>query len=816
MRLSKYAAVFLMASVLWGCTQNGGDVKKIIATDVMKPTIPAALSVSGTTSSTVNLTWTESSDNVGVAGYRVYRNGGLVATATGTSFTDTGLSPMTNYCYQIAAVDAGENESEKGSGACGTTLAAAKSPWPKAFGGSGDEYSQGLKTDSSDNAYILGIFNETVDFDPGDGTDIIKASVPNQKFVTKFNADGSYAWTHTWESNADAIGNSRISVDLSGSIYIVGSFQQTTNFNPKGIPDTKTPSGGNDIYITKIKKDGTYLWTKTISGPGNEFIRSIHIGSDNSLYMSGVFYGTGNVDFDISQGEDLKPANGNSRGFITKINPGESYAWTKIIEAPSSVINYTATDKNGNIYYEGTYNSNDVYVDLDPDSGQDLKPPSTTGGFDNYKHNTFITKLNTDGSYAWSKVFPLHYLKYLNQDNVMWVSNTFALDSEGNSYITGAFTGTADLDPGDGTDLRTTSGVADQFVAKINNDGSYAWARTFTVPTEDSQTALGTILLYNGKIILDRTIIMGSTDLDPGPGTDIQSNLVCSITLTTEGVYSGFKKPLASYSGQEWHYLAYNSSGKALIAGFFTGSLDFDPSTEADNRISNGGPDIYLMQIDDPFADNSKTLSDKLSAFHYYDVYVDSTTIYALASQPIANGTIHTNKDGTQFKQSDMYVLKIDASGNLETSAFDSLHMAGSSPGTGTLVIENGEIKAFTNYATDRTNGTYLMDGKTYVFDASSLALRSSSILFSSQNPEYTNWGWYPRIVPNGIEHFSYAGYFRYLNTTQIDGVDPPVMQQEYNSYRAAHSGNIISAIEQDNTDAKIVQNIINRIYGNP
>ena len=55
------------------------------------------LTVGATTTSTVQLSWNPSTDNNGVAGYYVYRDGGLAATVTGTSFVDTGRTASTTY-----------------------------------------------------------------------------------------------------------------------------------------------------------------------------------------------------------------------------------------------------------------------------------------------------------------------------------------------------------------------------------------------------------------------------------------------------------------------------------------------------------------------------------------------------------------------------------------------------------------------------------------------------------------------------------------------------------------------------------------------
>ncbi|KAA2252259.1 cellulose-binding protein [Solihabitans fulvus] len=89
--------------------------------DTTPPSVPANLATTGTTSSSVSLSWSPSTDNVGVAGYRVYRDGAQVGTATGTTFTDTGLSAATRHTYTVAAYDAAGNVSARSAGVTATT-----------------------------------------------------------------------------------------------------------------------------------------------------------------------------------------------------------------------------------------------------------------------------------------------------------------------------------------------------------------------------------------------------------------------------------------------------------------------------------------------------------------------------------------------------------------------------------------------------------------------------------------------------------------------------------------------------------------------
>ena len=101
-----------------------GPISVSTGADTTPPSVPTGLAVTGTTSGSASLSWTPSTDNVGVAGYDVYRGGTKVGTAAGTTFTDTGLSASTSYSYTIDAYDAAGNVSAKSSAVTATTQAA--------------------------------------------------------------------------------------------------------------------------------------------------------------------------------------------------------------------------------------------------------------------------------------------------------------------------------------------------------------------------------------------------------------------------------------------------------------------------------------------------------------------------------------------------------------------------------------------------------------------------------------------------------------------------------------------------------------------
>ncbi|NPA08236.1 MAG: T9SS type A sorting domain-containing protein [Chlorobi bacterium] len=91
--------------------------------DTQAPTAPTNLTTSNPTSNTISLSWTASTDNVGVTGYDIYKDGVLYSTVTGTTATVSGLNPSTTYNFYVIAKDAAGNASPASNTASGTTLA---------------------------------------------------------------------------------------------------------------------------------------------------------------------------------------------------------------------------------------------------------------------------------------------------------------------------------------------------------------------------------------------------------------------------------------------------------------------------------------------------------------------------------------------------------------------------------------------------------------------------------------------------------------------------------------------------------------------
>ncbi len=148
-------------------TTGGGG-----STDTENPTVPSNLQATAS-SGRVDLSWTASSDNVGVTGYRVLRDGNLIATiGAATSYTDTTVAPSTTYSYTVEAFDAAGNRSGLSAPAVITTP------------GSGG---QQLTFTPTDDAYLV---QGSASSNFGSATTLQTDGSPIKDFVMKFNVSG--------------------------------------------------------------------------------------------------------------------------------------------------------------------------------------------------------------------------------------------------------------------------------------------------------------------------------------------------------------------------------------------------------------------------------------------------------------------------------------------------------------------------------------------------------------------------------------------------------------------------------------------------
>ena len=206
--------------------------------DTEPPTVPADLNATAVSPTRVDLTWTASTDNIGVAGYRIYRDGTLKATSSTTTYSDTDCQPATTYSYRVSAYDAAQNESGQSAPAQVTTPAQQVDIII-------DEEAASYSGSWSDGTYT-----------PGEAW------------------NGDYKWTMTASSEtASAIWTPNLPQAGSYSVYVY--YRQGSNRSVKA-PYTIYYSGGSQTYQVDQTTNGAtwvYLGTKPFAAGTSGYVK---------------------------------------------------------------------------------------------------------------------------------------------------------------------------------------------------------------------------------------------------------------------------------------------------------------------------------------------------------------------------------------------------------------------------------------------------------------------------------------------------------------------------------------------------------------
>jgi hypothetical protein len=221
--------------------------------------------------------------------------------------------------------------------------------WVKQLGGSADsDVGEALSVDSSGYVHTVGVFQGTVDFDPGAGTTNLTVNNGNQQaggidpYVWKLDTSGNFVWARAYGSpSADTV--NAMSVDSSGNVYTTGYFQVTADFDPGAGTTNLTPVGTIDAYVLKLSSTGDFAWARHIGGAGQEDGKGLAADGAGNVYAMGDF--TSTVDFDPGVGTTNLTSAGSNDVFVLRLNAsGEpSTATTTTTTATTTATTTTTT-----------------------------------------------------------------------------------------------------------------------------------------------------------------------------------------------------------------------------------------------------------------------------------------------------------------------------------------------------------------------------------------------------------------------------------------------------------------------------------------
>ncbi len=378
--------------------------------------------------------------------------------------------------------------------------------WSKHIGDESNENVISGKVDSYGNAYVTGYFSGRTDFDPGQGVAHRKAQGVYDVFVFKLDSLGNFAWVDQFGGPEMDFGTS-VSFDASGNVYAAGYFKGIADFDPSEDSSFTMDSGANrSLFIVKLDASGKLIWAKNTGGSPAQTNHSMVVDSKRNIYIVGGFSGT--VDFDPGLDSFKIKSVGSNDMFILKLDSSAKFVWAKRVGGKNTEFRTVglAVDLTENVYCAGSFIGK---VDFDPgiDTFTVTSKPNTQTSTPTT--DVFIVKLDKYGNFKWVRSIGDYSL-----DN----GNSIALDTRGNIYTTGGFTGTVDFNPGADTVYIKSAGRNDIYILKLDSLGNFTYALNIgsTLNSSDVFEAGYSIDVDKSGNIYTSGIFYGTVDFNPG------------------------------------------------------------------------------------------------------------------------------------------------------------------------------------------------------------------------------------------------------------------------------------------------------------
>ena len=471
--------------------------------------------------------------------------------------------------------------------------------------------------------YTTGLFQNTVDFDPGAGTFNLTCNGSSDIFIQKLDANGNFIWAKSMGSFSGDVPNS-VAVDALGNVYTTGYFNGTVDFDPgPGVANLTSASISGNIFVQKLDAAGNYVWAKRMGGSGFCYGNSVALDASSNVYTIGNFDGT--ADFDPGAGTaTLTSAGGLYDIFISKLDASGNYVWARRMGGTDiDVGNSIAVDASENVYTTGFFK---LTVDFDPGGGT---ANLTAAG----AQDVYIQKLDVSGNFVWVKQMGGIALDY---------GNSITLDTSNNVYTVGIFSDVVDFDPNAGTVNLTSDGSYDTFVQKLDASGNYIWAKRMG----------GIGIVWGNSIVLDGAgsvyttgKFTGTGDFDPGAATiNLISAGAYDIYISKLDVNGNFiwATSMGSTGADDGQSITTDASGNIYTTGRFNNTVDFDPGAGTFNLTSNGSYDIFIQKLSQCAPSNG---IDTKVACDSYTWPLNSTTYTSSTNTPTVTLTNAANCD---------------------------------------------------------------------------------------------------------------------------------------------------------------------------
>lgn len=304
----------------------------------------------------------------------------------------------------------------------------------------------------------------------------------------------------------------------------------------------------------------------------------------------------------------------------------------------------STTDTEGNIYSIGSYTGS---IDFNPNIPN--AQFTAVGGND-----IFVSKHNSDGKLLWSKSFGGS-----EQD----VGRSLAIDSNNNLIICGSIRATAVF----GTFSLTSNGEEDAFLAKLNTFGEVLWA--FNIGSNTYDWFNDVVVARDNSIYVSGNLSIA--DFDPSANVTMSQAINQDVVVAKYDANGNFLivKTMSGPTNFELgEKLTLDTKDNIILIGFYTKTLDFDPSANTFNITSNGMRDMFLAKYDanlnfiwaKGFGGTADDEARTVVVDAFDNIYFSGIFKNTVNFDPSATSKILTSRG-----DNDTFISKFDSSGKL-------------------------------------------------------------------------------------------------------------------------------------------------------
>lgn len=327
-----------------------------------------------------------------------------------------------------------------------------------------------LQVDSQGNIYIASDFYETVDLDPGtrvtnvtsfNNLQISGSLFADDVYIVKLNSAGIFQWGKRYGSiYADGLDFTIGPNDeLIAALHYQGTLYMATN------PTTTFQAGSdNDICLFSLNGIGDVEWVKNIGGvDDDEWSTHVSIAPNGDILLSGVFYGTTDLD------PDAAPANftaTDADAFIARYDSTGLFLNAKIYGGIGNQIGSHAFERNGSVYAEITYDTQ-----IDADAG----PGIFTFAQDTAERYIYL-KDSLNYGFVWALEIPFGDAAPPASD---YIQNHMMVADDGTIYAGYHLAQNTQVVINGQTIAINRLGLNDAILCKVNPNGTIAWFKQY-------------------------------------------------------------------------------------------------------------------------------------------------------------------------------------------------------------------------------------------------------------------------------------------------------------------------------------------------